>query len=470
MIQVREKLLLQSFLSGYDGLKKIKGKVDRLSYERLSIDSRTIEPGELFLALHGENHDGHAYIPQVVQKGASGAIVEKSWYNAHPDEIPSDFPLVVVENTLHFLQQLAAWHRRQFEIPVIGITGSNGKTTTREMTAHVLSRRYRVFRNEGNKNNHIGVPLMLLQLREDHEVAVFEMASNHAGEIALLAGLTQPTMGVVTNIGKAHLGYFGSLHDVYKEKTALFEAIPATAPIVINMEDPLLRSYPRENRRVITVGYSSDYDVFGKIVSHNKLGAIRFLLNNRVQVSLQIPGAHQLLNALIASAVALEMGLSEDEIADALASFQPASQRMEIKEMNGVTIINDAYNANPDSMRKAVDYLTSLKTGDGKKILILGDMLELGAFSEDEHRELGRYIAEKDGLSEVLLYGPDSRFIKEGIKSVKAKKLKCYHYPRHLDITRHLRQILHPGDVLLLKGSRGMQMERVLYGLFEQEA
>lgn len=465
-----QKTEFEQFLAQYPGFRGIEGSGMAVEFEKVSIDSRTLNTGDLFIALRGERHDGHDFIYQAWQREAAAVVVEQSWFQQQKEkpEVLSR-PVIVVVNTLDFLQQIAAWHRRQFDIPVIGLTGSNGKTTTREMIAALLATRFRVFRSEGNKNNHIGLPLMLLELAPNVEIAVIEMGTNHPGEIALLSDITQPTAGVVTNIGKGHLGFFGSLHNVYREKISLLDAVPDDGTVFINMADPLLRHYPREGKHAITVGVTPDCDVYGEIVSRDDQGCITFRLNNRIDVALQIPGEHQLMNALLASSVALHYGIAEDEISETLGEFTPASQRMEVLEKNGVRIINDAYNANPDSMRAAVDYISNLKGVNGKRVLALGDMLELGEFSEVEHRQLGEYIA-SGNIDYVLLYGPYAQYIKLGIQNSGGETPVCFHYQRHFDITRQLNRILQPGDVLLLKGSRGMRMEKILYGLFEQDA
>ncbi len=461
---------IENFLAHYAGFRGIEGKGRPLQFEKVSIDTRTLEPGDLFIALRGERHDGHDFVYQAWQRDAAAVVVEESWL-AQQEHTTEDLspPVIVVTNTLDFLQQFASWHRSQFHIPVIGLTGTNGKTTTREMIAALLANRFRVFRNEGNKNNHIGLPLMLLELTPNVEIAVIEMGTNHPGEIALLTNITRPTAGVVTNIGKGHLGFFGSLHNVYREKVSLLDAIAEDGPVFINMADPLLRHYPRDGKQAITVGVTPECDVFGEVISRDEQGCITFRLNNRIDVPLQIPGDHQLMNCLLASAVALHYGITEDEISDTLRTFKPASQRMEMYEKEGVRIINDAYNANPDSMRAAVDFLANLKGVTGKRILALGDMLELGEFSETEHRQLGEYIA-SGNIDYVLLYGPYAQYIKLGIQNSGGETPACFHYHRHFDITRQLNRILQPGDVLLLKGSRGMRMEKILYGLFEQDA
>lgn len=454
--------MIGEFLKEYRGLHSLSGNAEAADYRKLSIDSRSLQPGELFLALRGETHDGHDYVAAALEKGAAAIVVEKRWWERNSaEQALSQRPLIVVEDSLHFLQQLAAWHRRQFDIEVVGLTGSNGKTTTREMVAAVLATRFRVFQSQGNKNNHIGLPLMLLQLNEQTEMAVLEMGMNHPGEIALLAGLAKPTAALVTNVGKAHIGFMGSLEAIYREKISLFEGLEPSAPIFLNMEDRFLRNYPRAGRKVITVGYNSGNDVRGRVEFIDRYGRVKFRLNEAVSIQLKVPGTHQVLNALLAAAVGRHYGVSESEVAQALENFAPAKQRMEIFEKNGVLFINDAYNANPDSMRAALNYLAGLRNGRGKRIAVLGDMLELGEFAETEHRRLGEFLAEKP-VDLALLYGPLSRFILQGFEGKAGREKHAFHYGTHEEIAAHLRPILQPHDVVLLKGSRGMRMEKVL--------
>ncbi len=452
------KTSIAPFLSHYHGLRQERLGGAAIDYTRLSIDTRTLRAGDLFVALRGENHDGHRFTQMALEKGAAAAVVSQTW--AEVSGLPDAAPLIVVADPLDFLQQLAAWHRRQFDLPVIGVTGSNGKTTTREMIATVLAKKFRVFRSSGNKNNHIGLPLMLLQITEKHEVAVIEMGTNHPGEIAHLARLTGPTAGVITNIGKGHLGFFGSLEAIYREKTALFDAVPPDGTLFVNAADPYLRNYPVGDRRAVTVGPDPSCDVWGRAEAADELGRFRFRLNGETPVQLAIPGAHNVLNALLAAAVGRAFGVPDSAIRAALEKFSPAEQRMAFFQRNGILFINDAYNANPDSMRAAVAYLAGLER-PGKHILVLGDMLELGEYAAREHRELGEFVAQH-ALTGVITYGELGRLIKEGVDKAAQGKIPTHWYGSHREIAAHLQDILAPGDVILLKGSRGMTLEKIL--------
>lgn len=457
--------MIQSFLQQYQGAVSFDGNLEAVDYQKLSIDSRTIQTGELFLALRGENHDGHDFVPRALEKQPSAIVVEKKWFDQNKALRGKDGPpAIVVKDSLDFLQQLGAWHRRQFAIQVVGLTGSNGKTTTREMIAAALSSRFKVFRSRGNKNNHIGLPLMLLQINDETEIAVIEMGTNHPGEIALLTELAQPTTGVITNVGKGHLGFFGSVEEIYREKTALFDYLDESSLIFINMEDRLLRDYPHAERMAVEVGYSKKYEVWGRIEFIDRLGRVKFNLNGAVSIALKVPGTHQVGNALLAAAVGMKFGIGEEEIQKALENFSSTEKRMEIFEKDEIVFINDAYNANPDSMRAAVTYLSTLRNGAGKRILVLGDMLELGEYAKIEHHRLGEFIAAKP-IDYVFLYGPESSIIQEIIESNDGGKKRAFWYRTHKEIAAHLKEVLAPRDFVLIKGSRGMAMEKVFDNL-----
>ena len=455
-----------NFLNGYPGLVSCDALAEEINYCQLSIDSRTITPGALYVSLRGENHDGHDFALSALEKGASAVVVEDGWWALHRTEYPvfadhsTRMPVIIVHDSLDFLQQLGAWHRRQFDVPVIGITGSNGKTTTREMIATVLEQRYTVFRSSGNKNNHIGLPLMLLQLDDNIDVAVLELGTNHPGEIALLANLAKPTAAVITNIGKGHIGFFGTEAAVYHEKTALFDAVSAKQPIFVNVEDKYLKNYPLNGRNVVTVGWDKSCKIWATPDGQDKLGCPRFLLNGKQAIQLKIPGQHNIMNALMAAAIGFEWGLTDQEIADALQSFVPTNQRMQLIEKNGILIINDAYNANPNSMHAAIRYLSDLPC-DGKRIAVLGDMLELGEFSDSEHAQLGKMIAQTN-VDILFTYGTAARLIHDSAVAIAGDSIIAKWCESHEEIGRELNQVLSTGDALLLKGSRGMRIEAVL--------
>ena len=458
MSTANDKFLLEAFLKQYSGFQESFSTSARVDYRKFSIDSRKITAGQLFIAIRGENHDAHSFIPDVIEKDAGAIVVARDWFDSKGTP---DNNFIVVGDTLDFLQQLAVWHRRHFRIPVIGITGSNGKTTTRAMISSVLRKRYKLLATEGNKNNHIGLPLTLLELKDEHQMAVVEMGSNHPGEIALLASLARPTSGVITNIGKGHYGYFGSLIAVYKEKTALFDAVKTGGALFLNDEDPLLREYQREDCRLIRIGKDDSCEVSGRILSTDENGCIRIRLDSQIDIQLAVPGRHQLPNALMATAVARFAGITDGDIREQLEAFQPATQRMQMTLMKGIRIINDAYNSNPDSMRAAIDFLDGLPNNSGKKWIAIGDMLEMGEFAADEHLQIGAYLASKK-IDGVLLYGPMAAQIRIGMLEAEFEDSAVSWHTTHQELANKLSDLMSIGDIILLKGSRGMQMEKVI--------
>lgn len=451
---------LKKFLDGYSGFVTATADPDAVDYHRFSIDSRDFREGKMFIALRGERFDAHQFIEDVVRQGARGVVVDNRWFQAN-EARARQLPVVVivVRDTLDFLQQLAAWNRRQFAIPVVALTGTSGKTTTREMIANVLGTQYRTLRNRKNENNQIGVPLTLLHINPNVEAAVVELGTNQPGEIPVLARWTAPTHALVTNVGPGHIGFFGSVDAIYREKTALLDATPSGGMIFLNTDDPLLARYHREGVEIVTVGTQPTNDVWGTIVSVDDQGCVAFRVRDEWQVQLRVPGKHQFYNALMAVAVGEALGIDTEEMREALENFRAPHQRMELITHNGVLFINDAYNANPDSTRAAIDFLTQVRP-QARKFLVFGDMLELGALEEQLHREIGHYIA-GTAVNEVLLYGNATRATEEGIRQKNATML-VHHFDEHRAIARHLQEVLRPGDVVLIKGSRGMQMEKVL--------
>jgi len=459
------RLNTHNFLEGYDGFCSSSGAVEEIDYQNLSIDSRTLQWGEFFIALKGDNFDGHEFIADALKKHAVGVAAQSEWHAHNEAKFPRDATFIIVKDTLDFLQKLSTWHRSHFNIPIIAITGSNGKTTLRKMISEILAAKFNVLSNEKNKNNHIGVPLTLLKMQPDHEAAVVEIGTNHPGEIGFLTELVNPRIGVVTNIGKGHIGYFGSLEAIYEEKTALFDRMRSGSLIFKNADDAFLKKYHRNSIKMVQVGTSEKCDYKGKMISTDRYGCVKFSINDLVEIQLLIPGAHHFHNALMAAAIALHFDIPVGAIKKTLEKFRPENQRMQIYEENGILVINDTYNANPDSTRAAIDYLTNLQITKGRKIIVLGDMLEMGNFGEEEHIAIGKFINGRS-IDFVFLFGPLSRMVKTGILDTNSFKGEAHWYETHEEIASHVKKILAPNDALLVKGSRGMKMENVLNNIF----
>ena len=421
------------------------------------IDSRRTEAGDLFIALQGKSADGHEFVRHAFERKACAALVSKDFAARSPDLLSK---LIPVEDPLWALQKLATVRRKQFQNPVIAVTGTNGKTTTKEMIAQVLCEKYRVYKTEGNLNNHIGLPITILRCPDDAEVMVLELGMNHAGELSVLAEIAAPTHGVITNIGRGHLGYFESVEKIGEAKAELLESLRLSGIAFLNGDDTILQKYSRVAARTVLYGFSQNCDISAVMLpGPSDRPAMQI---TTVNIQLRIPGRHQLYNALAAFAVGLDFSVPPEHIASCLASFQPFSQRMEQINIRGVRILNDTYNANPDSMIAALNTLMGI--GAGRTVAILGDMLELGVYSSDQHARLGEMI-EKTGPDCFWGVGP------EMVHAFKADRMNGTDrrlYFKNLDeAIPGIAGRLKPGDVVLVKGSRGMHMDRLVAAVID---
>lgn len=422
----------------------------------VSIDSRTLRPGEAFVAIRGHRLDGHDFCADALGKGA-GALVVTDLAAVPPSRAE---PVILVDDTTLALQRLARFHRARFELPVVAITGSNGKTTTKELTAAVLSVRFRVLKSEGSLNNQWGVPLTLLRLAPEHEALVIEIGMSALGEIAALAAIAQPTIGVLTNIGPVHLEFLGSLEAVQKAKGELVRAIGPEGTVVLNADDPLVLALAKEARgRVVTFGFEASAHVRARGVARDE-SALAFTLVIGVSsapVSLPLAGRHNVSNALAAAAVGSLVGMAPREIAEGLGRARPALHRLTWIDARGVRILDDCYNANPSSVAAALE--TLVEEPGGRAIAVLGDMLELGEAAEAAHLEVGR-LAARLGVERLYGFGPLSR---STVSGARAAGLLTAHAVSDLEtLIEEIRRDVQPGDRILIKGSRGMKMERLL--------
>jgi UDP-N-acetylmuramoyl-tripeptide--D-alanyl-D-alanine ligase len=425
----------------------------------VSTDSRTAGPGALFVALRGEKFDGHLFVAAAMERGAVAAIVDEKFDTA---SVPG-VPLMIVSDTVEALAALAGICRGKLGIPVIAVGGSNGKTTTKDMIASVLSSSFTVAATEGNLNNHVGAPATIFKINRGHTAAVIELGTNHPGEISRLVSFTRPTHAVITNIGREHLEFFGSIEGVADEELTLFRALngrPAGTALV-NVDDPLLRPMLRRTKKHIAFGFTHrGSGVRGKDLLLDESGCARFAFKGQgmkswIPVRLGVPGRHNALNALAAAAAGLALKVPPKKIVAALEAFRAPSKRMEPFTAGGVRILNDTYNANPDSMIAALRTLAAAGSG-GKTIAVLGDMRELGAASEESHRAVGRE-ARALHVDYVLTFGSQAWFIHE-----EAKGPGAVHYENKNMMAEYLAELVTPGDTVLVKGSRGMTMEDVV--------
>ena len=422
----------------------------------LSTDSRTLQPRDLFVALRGENFDGHKFVSQAFERGAAGAIVENSWTG----KTPHDFPLLRVADTLVGYQQIAAHYRHSLGIRVIAITGSNGKTSTKDFTASVLARRFRVAKTEGNFNNHVGLPRTMLQATSGDEVAVWEIGMNHPGEIAPLAKLAQPDVAIITNVGLAHVEFMGSREAIAREKGDLAAAVPASGTLILNSGDEFAETIAqRTAAKVIFAGIERGA-VRAREIVQTAAGAEFTILEgaHRCRAVLPVPGLHMVQNALLAIAAGRVFGIPLEECAAGLAASPLTKARLQIKNIHGLQFIDDSYNANPDSTKAALRTLAELET-DGQRIAILGEMAELGAQSAQGHREVGETAASL-GIDRLITLGEAGIEIADAAQaagltnSIAAASVE--------EAAELLHQSAHPGDLVLVKGSRSARTERVL--------
>jgi UDP-N-acetylmuramoyl-tripeptide--D-alanyl-D-alanine ligase len=454
-----EKMKFKNFLLHS---KTIRGTFDLpqdFSVQGISTDSRTLQRGEVFIALLGDYFDGHNFLEMAIRKGAAALVISK---DQHLTGLPGKIPVIHTIDTLHFLMEYAGWYRSQFELPVIGLTGSTGKTTCKEMLAAVLNRKYQVVKTQKNLNNFIGVSLTLLQLQKNMEIAIVEMGTNHPGEISTLTEMVRPTQAAITNIGSGHIGFFGSREAIFDEKKALFDGMLPGSKIYLNMEDVLLRNYWRKDLTIHTYGLRGDYTYQATLVTVDQRGHVYFQINHGPEIRLAIPGRHQLLNALLAGSIGLDWEISPVEVKEALESVTSIDKRMEVIERHGITIINDAYNSNPESLRVAIDHLLDLSSPkNSRKFLVIGDMLELGEHSEEEHRRIGQYLQDKK-IDYVFCLGPHSYQVVEILSQMKNSSIRSQFFTSHKELAGVLNTLLRRQDIMLLKGSRGMAMEKIL--------
>jgi UDP-N-acetylmuramoyl-tripeptide--D-alanyl-D-alanine ligase len=426
------------------------------------IDSRTVKGGEIFIALKGERTDGHAFVNEVFEKGASWAMVSREWHEslgcADP---PEGKGYIVTEDTVAGLQLLGAFYRDSFAIPVIAVGGSNGKTTTKEMVAAVLGTGFTVQMSRGNMNNHLGVPLTLLQLRRDTGIAVVEMGINHPGEMLQLASIARPTHGLLTNIGHEHLEFLVDLDGVAAEELTLFDYLRRNGgTCFINHDDPRIRNAGTDLPGHIAYGLDENPEncCSAREISVGSDGRISFLLCSgpgSIRVVLNFTGRHNVINAVAAAAVGRNFGLPLDAVAQGLGKLVPAPgwKRLEVLDAGGVRILNDTYNANSDSMRMAIDSLCDMPC-EGKRVAVLADMLELGAAGDVEHEAIGRYIQQRP-VDLLYTFGDKARLI------CREASLRCSgHFENSGRLLEALKSELQFGDVVLFKGSRGMKLEQ----------
>src|SRR5712672_609407 len=423
---------------------------------KVSTDSRTIKPGELFVALRGENFEGHDFIEAGAKAGATGALVDPNWAG----NVPNNFALLRATDTLQAYQTLAANYRRSLALKVLAITGSNGKTSTKDFAASVLARRFRVTKTQGNFNNHVGLPQTILQATSGDEVAVWEIGMNHPGEVAVLARIAAPDVAIITNIGVAHIEFMGSRERIAEEKGALAEAVGAEGTVILNADDPFTKGIATRARGKVILAGTAAGTIRASEINQSGSGTDFTILEgaHRCRAQLPVPGLHMVQNALLAVAAGRVFGLSLEECAEGLAAAPLTKARLQIKEINGVQFLDDSYNANPDSMKAALRTLVELDV-EGKRIAVLGEMRELGRESERGHREVGETAATL-GVDHLITIGDAAELIAEGARTAGLDKVSSAQSTS--EAAKLLSEMAEPGDLVLIKGSRAARTEEVI--------
>lgn len=430
---------------------------------RVATDTRQIQPGDLFFALRGERYDAHDFLHRAVANGAAALVVSRRV------EVPPGVPVIVVGDTLAGLQALAAYVRRQFNVPVVGVTGSSGKTTTKDMVAAVLGSRFQVLKTQGNFNNEIGLPLTLLDFSPKHGAAVVEMGMRGPGEIDALCRLARPTCAIINQIGVAHLGRLGSVENIARAKGEMLDHISATGFALLPGDNPYARAQAgRCHGQVLFFGLDPGLDIYARDVCREGNGNRFTAVMGAVEcdVNLPLPGRHNILNALPAVGAGLLFGLTPGEVAAGLARVTLSGMRTEILHAGAYTIINDAYNANPDSACAALQALDEIAGANKRKVAVLGDMLELGAGAVDGHRRVGA-AAVQHGVKLLITVGELSRETAAGARQAGGEPGGIMICAGNSEALELLHRELKTGDVVLVKGSRGMQMEQIVSDLLK---
>ncbi|MFC3882479.1 UDP-N-acetylmuramoyl-tripeptide--D-alanyl-D-alanine ligase [Bacillus songklensis] len=426
----------------------------------VSIDTRTIEEGNLFVPIKGEKFNGHEFVQKAIESGASATL-----WNRNEPNMPENIPVLLVEDTLTALQQLSKQYRDQLGVKVVGVTGSNGKTTTKDMIFSVLSTSYQVLKTEGNFNNHIGLPLTMLRLTEETEIAILEMGMSSRGEIELLSQLAAPHVAVITNIGESHLLDLGSRDGIAEAKLEIISGLQEEGLLIYNGDEPLLTSRVEKMAiKTVTFGKTSDVDLHPLTIEQQKQSTL-FTISQAPDVTYEIPvlGVHNVHNALAAIAVGRFFNIPFSTIAEGLNTLRLTNMRMEmIPSHKGFDIINDAYNASPTSMKAAISLLEDLK-GYGQKFIVLGDMLELGAQEKSFHYEVGQIINPQK-IDYVFTCGKLGLEIAKGAETT-FEKGRVQHFGDKKQLVQHLAPLIQKGDVVLVKASRGMRLEEVVEAL-----
>lgn len=441
------------------------GKKMPLMYSAVSINSAEIKRGNIFIALKGENTDAHKFIDDVINKKAGIIIINENWYRINKDKYKTQ-SFFIVKDTTKALGELAYVYKERMNIPLLGIAGSNGKTSTKDIISEVLSNKFNIVKTRGNLNNHIGLPLTLLSIKDEHNFCVLELGSNHFNELDYLCEISKPDFGLVTNIGKEHLEYFKTIKGVAKEEFTLYDYVRKNGSgCFYNLDDVYIRSYYKKGEKnSYTYSYLYKSDVKGSKGGYDKYYRPRIEFSydgKKYTATVNTFGKHSFYNGLSAIAVGLYFGISPKDICKTLSKMQGVSQkRMEIHDYSGIKVINDTYNSNPNSVQLGLETLLEYPS-EGKKHVVISDMLEMGSSSEKEHYEIGKSISRMK-FDFLYSYGKHSYNIFKGAKNLKNN----FYFESKEDLTEFVKLNIRKGDVIYFKGSRGMKVEEVIQNLF----
>ena len=445
-------------------LNVTKGKMlcgnEELEVENFSKDTRTIQKGDIYIGIKGEKFDGSNFWNQALDVGATAVLISNIQISKEEKEKYKDKTIIQVEDTLEALYEIAKYKRSLYNIPVIAVTGSVGKTSTKDIIASVVSQKYKTLKTEGNNNNNIGLPLTILKLK-DHEALVVEMGMNHFGEISLLTNIAKPTLAVITNIGTSHIGNLGSRENILKAKLEILEGMKIPR-VIINNDNDLLHKWYEENKEKIeihTYGINNSSDIIAEKIElgEEKSKFVAKTSSEKINIDVPVGGEHFVYNALCGFMVGKILGLSSKEIQNGISKFELTKKRMDIRVLkNGATLINDSYNASYESMKASLKYLSSRT--DFRKIAVLGDMLELGDFSKELHEKVGEEVA-NDNIDVLICRGEFAKNIIS--KANENKKTQCILLQNNEEILSKLQEILKEGDVVLIKASNGMKFYEI---------
>ena len=458
---MKKNILLKDIVRISKG-KLICGNEEEIC-ENFSRDSREINKGDIYLGIKGERFNGSSFYKEAFEKGAKGCILQDVEISEDDKNTYKDKFIIIVDNVVKALQEIARYKRSLYNIPVIGITGSVGKTSTKDIIASVMSTKYNVLKTEGNYNNEIGLPLTVLKLKE-HNALVLEMGMSALGEISLLTNIAKPTTGVITVIGSSHIGELGSRENILKAKLEILEGLDKSGSLIINNDNDLLNlwnSNNNDNHKHITYGIESESTLNAKNIDIREDGSSFDIEINGAYYTVNVPvaGRHFINNALAAIAVGLENKIEPEKIIEGISKFSLTKRRMEIiRNKNNVTIINDCYNASYESVKAALEYLSSISAN--RKIAVLGDVLELGEFSKQMHQKMGEEVI-NNNIDILVTVGKEAKAIAELVKD-KSKKIEVYSYDNNIDASNLLREIMKENDIILVKASNGMHFEEIV--------